>query len=113
MRRVEVFFQDDLKVTNKLTLNLGISYHIPYPTSMRRDNVSAVYLDVPNPGADGLPGALVFAGEGPGRIGRSQLVDTYYKSWAPRFGFAYRWNEKTVFAAASASTTVLRPRIRC
>ena len=97
MRRVEVFFQDDLKVTNKLTLNLGISYHIPYPYKDAEDNVSAVYLDVPNPGADGLPGALVFAGEGPGRIGRSQLVDTYYKSWAPRFGFAYRWNEKTVF----------------
>ena len=97
MRRVEVFFQDDLKVTNKLTLNLGISYHIPYPYIDAEDNVSAVYLDVPNPGADGLPGALVFAGEGPGRIGRKQLVDTYYKSWAPRFGFAYRWNEKTVF----------------
>ena len=74
-----------------------VSYHIPYPYIDAEDNISAVYLDVPNPGADGLPGALVFAGEGPGRIGRKQLVDTYYKSWAPRFGFAYRWNEKTVF----------------
>ena len=65
MRRVEVFFQDDLKVTNKLTLNLGISYHIPYPYIDAEDNVSAVYLDVPNPGADGLPGPWCLPGRAP------------------------------------------------
>ena len=50
---------------------------------------------VPNPGAGGRLGAIVFAGKGSGRTGLNYFSDTDYKLIQPRFGFAYQLNQKT------------------
>ena len=50
----------------------------------------------PNPAANNIPGAVIFAGSGTGRVGSRTLADSYYKAFGPRFGFAYQMNEKTV-----------------
>jgi len=96
MRRFEAFVQDDFKATRRLTLNLGLNYHIPFPFFDGEDQLSAMDPTVPNPGAGGRLGAIVFAGTGAGRTGRCSLADPYYAGFAPRFGFAYALNQKTV-----------------
>ena len=90
------FLQDDWKVSQKLTLNLGLRYEIFYPRTEANSNLSGLDPTVPNSAAGGRPGALVFLGEGPGRLGRSSFADTWYKGFGPRFGFAYSVTPKTV-----------------
>ena len=84
------FVQDDFKVSRSLLLNLGLRYDIDKPRNEAHGNLSNFDPTLPNSGAGGLPGALVFAGTGAGRIGGSgEFAQTYRKDFAPRFGFAY------------------------
>ncbi len=94
------FVQDDFKVNEKLTLNLGFRYEIPTPVSEAHDRQSWMDSAVPNPGAGGLPGAYVFAGTGPGRTGLDSPQKTYYRSYAPRVGLAYALTPNTVIRSA-------------
>ena len=90
------YAQDDFKVTPKLTLNYGMRYEIPYTVAEAHDRLSGFDTSIPNPGADGRLGAYVYFGKGPGRNGRRHPQDTFFKSFGPRFGFAYSVNPKTV-----------------
>jgi hypothetical protein len=102
------YFQDDIKVSRKLTLNLGVRYDIPIPIHEKYGRISTFDPSIPNPGAGGLPGALIFAGGGPGEksyspvypagasLGSYRFSNTRYYMWQPRFGFAYQVNPKTV-----------------
>lgn len=90
------YFQDDWKVTSRLTLNLGVRYEFTLPPLEQKDRWSDFTPDKPNPRADGLPGALRFAGFGPGRENRRTLVPGWWKGIGPRFGFAYQLDPKTV-----------------
>ena len=89
------FFQDEVKLTPKLTMNIGFRIEIPVPTAEQYDRLSSLDLNLPNPGAGGRPGAMVFAGFGPGKI-NSRRFTKIPKDFAPRIGFAYRLNDKTV-----------------
>ena len=93
------FVQDDWKATNKLTMNLGFRYEIPKPVVEAHNRISFVDPTLPNPGAGGLPGAYVFEGKGPGRLGGSTPQSTSYKSFAPRVGLAYQVAKNTVIRA--------------
>ncbi len=84
------YVQDDWKVSNKLTLNLGLRYELPFSKTESQNRVSNVCLTCPNPAAGGIPGALQFAGNGPGRTGQSSFLGTRYNAWGPRVGFAYQ-----------------------
>lgn len=90
------FVQDDWKITPKLTVNLGIRYDLPIPKIERHRNNSNFDPTVPNPAAGGIPGAIVFAGHGPGRSGIDRFGDTRLNAWGPRAGFAYRIYPSTV-----------------
>ncbi|MCB1021907.1 MAG: TonB-dependent receptor [Acidobacteria bacterium] len=90
------YLQDNWKLTDKLTLNIGMRYEVPIGFYFANDQFSSVDLTIPNAGANGLPGALTFAGSGAGRIGQKRFYPTDFSNIGPRAGFAYRLTEKTV-----------------
>jgi hypothetical protein len=90
------FLQDDIRVTPALTLNLGIRYEITMAPTETLDQYALVDLSTPNPAAGNRPGALIFAGEGAGRIGSRRLAETDYSAIGPRVGFAWQLNPATV-----------------
>ncbi|MBL8229359.1 MAG: TonB-dependent receptor [Bryobacterales bacterium] len=92
-----VYFQDNWRINSKLTLNLGLRYEVPIGWHVPGGNgYSHVDIKVPNPGAGGLPGALVFSGVGPGRTGVKRFYPNDYSNIGPRLGFAYQILPKTV-----------------
>ena len=93
------YVQDDYKLTPKLTLNLGLRFEFNQAPYEAEDIGSAIDLSLPNPGAGGLPGGVVFMGSGPGRTGSRSVVDTDYTGWGPRFGLAYQLTPDTVLRA--------------
>ena len=90
------YFQDDYKLTSKLTLNYGVRYEFTLPPLEQTDKWSNLDLSLANTRADNLPGALRFAGFGPGRENKRTLVEGYYGGISPRFGLAYALDDKTV-----------------
>jgi hypothetical protein len=90
------YVQDDLKLTSRLTLNLGFRFEFTKAPYDALDRASNIDLAMPNPGAGGLPGAMIFAGEGAGRTGDRSFVKTDYSGWGPRFGLAYQVTRKMV-----------------
>ncbi|HLY63351.1 MAG TPA: TonB-dependent receptor [Terriglobia bacterium] len=92
-----VFFQDDWKATSKLTLNLGLRWELPLPKTEAFNRQSGFDPTAPNPGADNIPGALVFLGNCSGCINRTSFQDWYFKEFGPRLGVAYAINKNLVF----------------
>jgi hypothetical protein len=88
--------EDVIKVSPKLTLTLGLRYEIPWYPEETKGIMSLFNPTLPNPGAGELPGALEFLGDGPGRTGTFNLLGTYHGTVAPRVGFAYAFDQKTV-----------------
>jgi hypothetical protein len=95
-RNYAFYVQDDLKVTPRLTINLGLRWVIPKPFVEAWNRNSFLNPTQPNPAVDGYPGALQFAGYGRDSCLCRTLVQTHYKDFAPRIGFAYQINNKTV-----------------
>lgn len=90
-----VFVQDDWKVLNSLTLNLGFRYEYETPFTERYNRLSNFdpTASVPLTGVTGLHGALTF----PGVNGQSRYDSTAYADhFEPRLGFAWHALPKTV-----------------
>jgi hypothetical protein len=90
------YLDDTYKMTQKLTIDIGLRYEIQVPTSDPLGRLSYLDLSIPNPGAGNLPGAYVFGGSGPGRSGFNRFFNIHYNNLAPRIGFAYSLTPKTV-----------------
>lgn len=80
------FAQDDWRVSNRLTLNLGVRYDLytwPYEINNHQSNFDPVGDRLVIPGTPGWP---------------RSLINTDKNDWAPRVGFAYdlKGNGKTV-----------------
>ena len=98
-----VYAQDEYQATKNLHFSLGLRYDVDAPFKEAHGNTSQFDPTTPNPGAGGYPGALIFAGKGPGRTGRSgRWANIYYGNIEPRIGLAYapEWlNQRTVLQA--------------
>lgn len=93
--RVGIFFQDDFKVRNNLTVNLGMRWEYTSPVVEVMDRQSNFEL---------FSGRQLFAG----RDGNSRaLYDPFYKGFEPRIGLAWtpeRFNNKLVVRAGYGIT---------
>jgi len=96
-----VFFQDDWKVTRKLTLNLGLRYEMETPPTERYDRLLYSFdptldLGITVPGLGPLRGGVRFVNDG--GVGRRQgIVDK--NNFGPRVGMAYSLANNTVVRA--------------
>src|SRR5260370_9512380 len=77
-------------------MSLGVRWEPQMPSTGLNDSWSDFSPTTPNPAANNIPGAVIFAGSGTGRVGSRTLADSYYKAFGPRFGFAYQLTDKTV-----------------
>jgi hypothetical protein len=91
------FLQDTFKATNKLTVTYGARWDRYTPSYEGNNKMSFFDPTRPNPGANGLPGALVFAGNSAGdaSFGARFPEKQYNKALAPRIGVAYSLDPKT------------------
>lgn len=90
------FVQDDIKVNQKLTLNIGLRYDLPGLRTEARDRFRGFDPDAINP-TIGRRGALVGAGGQSGLQAESRSLSRSDKSnIGPRLGAAYAIDGKTV-----------------
>jgi hypothetical protein len=92
---ISPWVNDEFKVTKDLTLTLGLRFDYQGCLSDAHGNQSTFDPNTPNPGAGGHLGAIIFAGNGPGRTGLKCFEQAPKDAWGPRIGFAYRINDKT------------------
>ncbi len=90
------YTQDDWKVFQNLTINMGLRWEWQAAPREAHNDQSIISLTTPNPGAGNLPGALIFAGNAPYGDGSSTLFSADYTAVGPRVGFAYQIKERTV-----------------
>ena len=92
------YVQDDIKVTRKLTVNLGLRYETESPYTERRNELAWFNANAPSPITNAaypnLSGAVQYAGVG----GNSRYPYNWsVKNFAPRVGLAYSATNKLVF----------------
>ncbi len=98
-RAVSPYVQDNWKVSQKLTLDLGVRYDI-FPTLREvHDAESFFNPSVVNP-VTGVGGALQFTGSGTNTCNCDTPVNNFYKNIGPRLGAAYQVDQNTVFRAS-------------
>jgi hypothetical protein len=92
------FVQDTWKITRKLTLDYGVRYD--YQTYLREQYGRVLNFSpkLANPSAGGLPGAIIYEGNGPNRC-NCDFAQNYPFAFAPRVGLAYQVTPKTVVRA--------------
>ncbi|MCS7026171.1 MAG: TonB-dependent receptor [Bryobacteraceae bacterium] len=91
-----VYFQDDWKVTPRLTLNIGVRYDVSFGPSELHDRHSSFDPFVVNPETQ-MPGVMTYAGVGRPRT----FVDLDRNNFGPRIGLAWdpRGDGKTAIRA--------------
>ena len=87
---------DEYRLSNDLTITIGLRFEYQSAIRERDDNMSTFDPAVPNPGAGGRLGAMIFSGTGPGRTGSRTLESPPRDAFGPRIGIAYRVGQRSV-----------------
>lgn len=101
------YVQDNLKITPKLTLNLGLRWDILRPFTEKNSNIVFFNPTTPDPGAinpltgQALMGGLEKFGNCTGCAGFTRASIDWHQ-FSPRFGFAYEMNQKTAILGGFA-----------
>ena len=90
----QLFAQDDIKLTPKLTLNLGLRYQIQSGWGEVKGNMRTFDPTVPNPAAGGTLGAMWYGSTHAN--GRTTLQAPVYNTFLPRVGFSWEAMPNTV-----------------
>jgi hypothetical protein len=90
------FAQDDIKVTPRLTLNLGLRYDLPGLRYEALDRFRSFEPTVRNPEVGRLGAIVGAAGQGGLQAAERTLAKPDHSDWGPRVGFAYSLNDNTV-----------------
>jgi hypothetical protein len=102
MRYQGYYVQDDVQVSNKLTVNAGLRWEIPGVWTERHDQLSVFDTTMTNilAGPTGLPlkGGFALVNT-PGHPSRG-LKAEHFHLFSPRVGLAYRLDDKTVIRSA-------------
>jgi len=88
------YFQDNWRVTDKLTLNLGIRYDLNMPRTERHNRQSWFDPNATSPLQ--VPGLALRGGAVFADSSTRSPFDANYHDFGPRIGLAYRLNPKTV-----------------
>ena len=89
------YFQDDWRITNRLTLNLGLRYEYTSPYGEKFGQIGYFDPEAIEP-STGLPG--IFKWIEPGGYHN----DPNYNGWGPRVGLAFQLDSKTVIRSGAA-----------
>jgi hypothetical protein len=95
-RAISPYVQDTWRVTPRLTLDLGLRWDYFPPVRENVDNLSFFNPNVANP-VTGVNGGLQFAGNGANTCNCDTPINTYWKNFGPRVGFAFQSDNKTVW----------------
>ncbi|MBL8229213.1 MAG: TonB-dependent receptor [Bryobacterales bacterium] len=101
-----LFVQDDIRVNNRLTLNLGLRWDVETPRWERFNRLSYFNPNAPSPlagptGIAGLQGGLEFVGVN-GNPRKQQDID--WNNFGPRIGLAYSLSQKLAIRAGYGLT---------
>ena len=99
------YVSDSYKITPKMTIELGLRWDYLPPFHEVKDRWTFLNPNLTNP-LTNTPGMLQFAGNygGPGVSCNCRTpVQTYWKNWGPRLGFAYQVTPKTVIRSGFAT----------
>lgn len=101
--RIAGYIQDDFKVNEKLTLNLGLRYEYDQPWYESNNKTANVLLDT---GTVEYAGSLP-AGAVPGSIvcPTRACYNANYRQWMPRLGFAYQAMPRLVIRGGYGGTS--------
>ena len=93
------YVQDDIKISRKFTLNIGLRYELPISKQETQVHNSNFCPTCSNPDAGGLLGSMVYAGVNgaPNKFGQ-----TRFNALGPRLGFAYQVTPNTVIRAGGS-----------
>jgi hypothetical protein len=106
--RLAGFVQDDWKVSDRLTLNLGVRYEYDQPYAEVNNRTANVFLTGPHAGTVEYANAVpVGAPAGSIVCDNPGCYEPTYNQFQPRFGFAYQVSPRFVIRGGYGTTSFL------
>jgi outer membrane receptor protein involved in Fe transport len=98
-RALDAYGQDTYKLNSRLTLNVGLRYELPFPSTENNNEVNLFVPGAQSTAVPNAPAGLLYPGD---RGVPRGLIPTQKTAFAPRFGLAWdpRGDSKTVVSAA-------------